>query len=625
MRRIAIKNYRCLEDVEIVFSDITTLIGANGVGKSSVLRALDWYFNGGKSSGLTEEDVRIGASQRRIEVEVEFGDLTEYDRTVLGGSLVLDDATDAHAIIGRSWEAGSASCWAHGRVFPLFADIRAAESARDRVQHYRQFRVEHQDLELPSASSGIAVEQELRSWESAHPDQLVRERLPRPDLFGVGGETQLSDVFDYVFVSADLRADEEARDIKSSIVGRILEHAIDRAGAESELAELVKPMADQYTSVEDKFFTQPLAELSDRLTKAVKEFTRGREISVKPTLPEFRIPTVRFEVRVADGLAITRVDQQGHGFQRALLISALRSLAGSAPAAGSRVMCLAIEEPELFQHPVQARAFATVLRGLAQDKSHGVQVAYATHSPFFLEAEGFAEVRRIARVPVSGTVTSVVRVYSTSLHAIENRLAGTKQPAQVAKQLSGVFLKRLPEALFADAVILVEGTTDQAILEGCALREDALNVSGIVVVEAGGKDGIPLAHSILEELGVPCFVMFDGDGDVGNRTAPESRANAEQVVGAANRRLLRYLGDSEQEHPATTVTDRWAVLEDTLEPVLDEWTAWGAKQCELIQDDRGLPGKDAATYRLAAIEADSDPPALLGDIITRARALSPDG
>src|ERR1700722_15893729 len=156
MRRIAIKNYRCLEDVEIVFSDITTLIGANGVGKSSVLRALDWYFNGGKSSGLTEEDVRIGASQRRIEVEVEFGDLTEYDRPVLGGSLVLDDATDAHAIIGRSWEAGSASCWAHGRVFPLFADIRAAESARDRVQHYRQFRVDHQDLELPSASSGVA-------------------------------------------------------------------------------------------------------------------------------------------------------------------------------------------------------------------------------------------------------------------------------------------------------------------------------------------------------------------------------------------------------------------------------------------------------------------------------------
>jgi len=154
-------------------------------------------------------------------------------------------------------------------------------------------------------------------------------------------------------------------------------------------------------------------------------------------------------------------------------------------------MCLAIEEPELFQHPVQARAFATVLRELAKDGSQGIQVAYATHSPFFLEAEGFAEVRRIAREPIAGGEGNRARIYSTTLRAIVERLDGIKSPEQVVKQLSGVFLKRLPEALFADAVILVEGTTDQAILEGSALRDDPLNACGIVVVDAGGKAGIP--------------------------------------------------------------------------------------------------------------------------------------
>ncbi|HXL93858.1 MAG TPA: hypothetical protein VN969_33410 [Streptosporangiaceae bacterium] len=102
--------------------------------------------------------------------------------------------------------------------------------------------------------------------------------------------------------------------MKSSIVGRILEHAIDRAGAQAELDALVKPMGDQYTKVEDEYFRQPLAALSARLTEAVQTFTRGREISVKPALPQFRMPSVQFEVTVADGLAITRVDQQGHGF-----------------------------------------------------------------------------------------------------------------------------------------------------------------------------------------------------------------------------------------------------------------------------------------------------------------------
>jgi ABC-type phosphate transport system ATPase subunit len=37
---------RTLKDVTIPFDSITTFIGPNGTGKSTVLRALDWYFNG---------------------------------------------------------------------------------------------------------------------------------------------------------------------------------------------------------------------------------------------------------------------------------------------------------------------------------------------------------------------------------------------------------------------------------------------------------------------------------------------------------------------------------------------------------------------------------------------------
>lgn len=33
IQRVAIKNYRCLRDVDIRFDGITTFIGPNGVGK----------------------------------------------------------------------------------------------------------------------------------------------------------------------------------------------------------------------------------------------------------------------------------------------------------------------------------------------------------------------------------------------------------------------------------------------------------------------------------------------------------------------------------------------------------------------------------------------------------------
>lgn len=48
----------------------------------------------------------------------------------------------------------------------------------------------------------------------------------------------ISDLFDYVLVTADLRASEETQDAKSAILGRITERTINRSAAETELAEL---------------------------------------------------------------------------------------------------------------------------------------------------------------------------------------------------------------------------------------------------------------------------------------------------------------------------------------------------------------------------------------------------
>jgi predicted ATP-dependent endonuclease of OLD family len=46
IKSVHIKNYRALTDIHVDFDTVTTFIGPNGVGKSSILRALDWYFNG---------------------------------------------------------------------------------------------------------------------------------------------------------------------------------------------------------------------------------------------------------------------------------------------------------------------------------------------------------------------------------------------------------------------------------------------------------------------------------------------------------------------------------------------------------------------------------------------------
>ncbi|MEQ4567177.1 AAA family ATPase [Paenarthrobacter sp. CAP02] len=159
-------------------------------------------------------------------------------------------------------------------------------------------------------------------------------------------------------------------------------------------------------------------------------------------------------------------------------------LAEHGAASANGVICLAIEEPELYQHPVQAQAFAKVLRDLAEDESKNIQVAYATHSPMFIEAQRFSQVRRLTR-SVEGD--GAVSVHASSLAIVKSLLEGIVKPATVNRQLDGTVSARLPLAMFANAVILVEGTTEVAVFEGIADRTHVWSLAawGAAVVEVG--------------------------------------------------------------------------------------------------------------------------------------------
>jgi hypothetical protein len=619
---VRIQGYRCLKDVDIWFDRITTFIGPTGVGKSSVLRALDWFFNGRSSSSpLLEEDVWAGEGSAGVSVEVEFGDLTDLDRIALGKYAEGVDSV----CLWRRWEGGVEKLSGFARVYPLFAEFRAAKSAGEKKQVYNRLRAELPDLALPAYRNAPDAEAALASWEANHPSELVTTDVAVDNhFFGFAGQAKMSGLFDYVFVNVDLRASEEGRDAKSSVLGRILEQAVNREAADEELAEVAEIFSSQRGRIQESHFGEQLETISGRLTTAVAQFTSGRSVHVSPVIPELKLPQIQFDVAVNDGKASTRIDRQGHGFQRALLIAALQLLAESHANASGRTIFLSIEEPELFQHPVQARAFASVLRKIAQEADHDVQIAYATHSPYFLEPDSFTEVRRMTRNRNEDQVPSV-SVKSATRDAVCDRLIDIRRPEQVRKHLSKVFLQYVPEALFARSVVIVEGPTDRAIFEGCALRDSRLDVNGVVVVDAIGKGMIPTIHALLAEFGVPSFAVFDGDegceararskdprGEKSEEIAKERQKQAEE-----NRRLLKYFqADQIEDFPQTAVLESCAVVEDTLETLLlAEWPEWNGTRQQLIAEGRGIDGKDATTYRQAALETAKEPPAWVSEII----------
>lgn len=632
IRSARFKNFRCLSDVTVEFDEVTTLIGPNGAGKSSVLRALDWYFNS-EPARLSEEDIYSGADpgDRVIEVEVVFADLTDRDREALGPKYAPAGSETFTA--WRTWSPeGGDKTTGKARAYPPFERIRSQSGAAEKKLAYNELAATEPSLKLAKWTKVDDALAAMTVWEREHPDLLEDAVVDDTHFFGFNGRNVLSGLFDFVLVTADMRAREESLDGKKTVIGRILEMAIDREGANAEFAELAEEVGRKQADIATRHLGGQLADLGRALTSEVGAFTSGREVLLRATSPDVHPSPATISVAIADSLVETSVERQGHGFQRALLISSLKLLASRGAAySGGSVILLAIEEPELFQHPTQARVFARVLRDLASVRDARMQVAYATHSPFFVDARFFDQVRRVTRRKPSGGSFPEVRIHSASLDAVAHRLSGAGVTDKaIRSRWEQVCTKNLAEALFAETVVLVEGEDDKGVIDGIAARngQRQLELDGITVAYSGGKQNLFTPHAILAELEIPTLVIFDNDKGCGSRMrgngiSPEVAEAADRSEQATNRRILTYLGLPSEDYPEGRLSSTAHVWADRLEEVLEaDWPEWEGTRQEIVNSLRGSPGKNSATYALAARECPDEPGGVLTSVIEAARSLA---
>lgn len=622
IQSVQIKNFRTLHHVNIPFSSVTTFIGPNGAGKSTVLRALDWFFNG-KPGALSQKDCSFGRSDEPIEVQVTFCDLTEKDREELGK--YTPTGTSTFTAWKRRNPDGNETLSANSKSYPPFSIVRGKTTAADKKGAYNELRSAAPSLELPAWSSADAVSQFMTVWEADHTDQLVDapESL-QTNFFGFNSGGKMSGLFDFVLVTADLRASEESIDGKSSIIGRILERSVDRAAADEEIAKIVEESRIQQQKVYEDKFKKQLETMTQELNGVVSSYSPGRAVSVAPAEIELKAPRTSFNVTILDGCTETAVERQGHGFQRTLLISALQLLAQSGAASAEGVICLAIEEPELYQHPIQAQTFAKVLRALAEDDNKRIQVSYATHSPYFLEARHFDQIRRLTR---STDAEPSVTVHLATISNVKEKLRDIQNEEVVDRQLDGIVTEQLAVALFANRAFLVEGTTESSVFYGVGDKTcpGSLEAAGICIVPVCGKTSIPLVHAILSSLGIPVYALFDGDNGFEARAKAKGKSqanidNERKGHTAANRMLLKYFALNEEDFPAGIIENEVAIFEDNLETFLTtHWVEWSGA-CDQVEAEIGVSlKKNQLAYRMATSKAEGTVPEMLTQILSKAR------
>jgi len=508
--KVTVEGFRCLNEFQVELGSLTVFVGANGTGKSSFLHALEWFFRGGTPD---IDDVAGRDPAGAVRVGVDFVDLSPADREEFGRYVV-----DGRLSLWRVWSEGSGEkLTGRAQAYPPFEAVRAQDAAMPLRNAYNQLREERPDLDLPGASSADKAREAMDTWEAENPEALEPAEVSATHFFGFTGQPRLAGRFDFVLVPAQSDAERETQDARGTLLRQLLDRTVGDGGQLSEQIETVRrEAAERLSAIVTEEQRDALVRLSDQVTEELRSVVPDGSVEFSSVAPELRLTGPGVGVSLDDGYFATEVGKQGHGLQRSLFFALVKELAQAGTGDDPPALFLAIEEPELYQHPVQARHFASVLAGLPREGAGAVQVAYATHSEHFVDASRFEQLRRMDK-RTGGDGIPVSSVARATLDRVSARLEGVVDPEQVQRRVAITMDRSLSEAVFARAVLLVEGRSDRAVFDGIADRDGGFDMRGVAVVCPGGKSPLAVAWAILSELGVPVFVVFDGDAELANR------------------------------------------------------------------------------------------------------------
>lgn len=615
---LTVTGLRCLDGMSITFDPLTALIGANGAGKSTSIQALQFLFG---QTSLDDADCTDGATDTEVVVTGKFTHLTEDWVEKLRPWLDRDENLILTRIRVPANDGRATDTWTTNRwQAPGFGAIRAALAQNQPADPLKALWSAAQAVPgstLPVWSSKAKALEVLASYEGANPTQVTEASADSSLRFGSGGQIDLTGMIELLVLPALRDASQDAGETRGSTLGRLVDLTV-RSGMDldAELAALTTSTTEAYAKLLSKAGDDKLAELSRLITVQLSSFAPGSTVSLAwdPKMPVLTSPPVR--ARITESGHEAEVGRQGHGVQRAYVFSLLRALLEARRSDGTARpgLILAIEEPEVYQHPVRARYVARVLNGLARDTETSTQVLYTTHSPFFVSVDNVSSIRllrlttdttpgkdaaadqpRIPEPPRSdeplvltgleipphanhgagagttsgGSAMARTRATAPSLHDIAARLEesrkGTGQPwtvDRVAAQLPGLLGTTVSEGFFADAVALVEGDEDAGYLQGAA---DARGIDftelGIAIISVRGKDPLPLAHEIFRAVGIPTYVVFDTD----------VKASGVTDSGALrlNSMLTWLLAGTAEEKPGTAVGVHHASVDHCLRSAIE--------------------------------------------------------
>ena len=365
--RLRIERFRSIFEETLECAPLTILIGRNGAGKSCFHLALKNFMDTGAT--LQIEDFYNREPTGRVVIEVTFANLSDDEKSEFA-SYVENDSL----IVQRRFPGGA--------YFGSVTGCEDFEGIRERIRSKEKVGDIAPDLKKLVESGkypGLkpvtkSIDEELTRWESENPSRC--KRYFRAGVFQgppniAGGKLRNRAQFVYIPPVREAESDATAGTRQSpltTLVSPLVKAITDKNAAVQAARQSLQGNYGTYkTAIES---APEKDDLEKNLTELLQRYEGNAAARIQLSLEEkLPLPQVIPKVWLREDGFEGEVAKKGHGLQRLFIFTILelyeKFRTGSPGESGGSIV-LAIEEPELYQHPARARSLAKILRELME-------------------------------------------------------------------------------------------------------------------------------------------------------------------------------------------------------------------------------------------------------------------
>ena len=388
LTKLKLKNFRGYREETIInFDDLTAFVGKNDVGKSTILEALDIFFNDKNSVAKMEKgDINKQSQQdgdTDICISACFSELPERividssNETSFSAEYLLNESSELE-IVKKYPNGGAAKVYirANHPKNPMCCDLLSKTNTELKKI------LNEQHIECDDRTKNACIRAAI--WHNYSTDLQLEPtviELSKGDGKSIK-EKILSQLPAYALFQADRKNSDGDSEIQDplKVATKAIMQSPEVARQLEEIANLVRSQ---------------LRDVAQRTLDKLREIDQDVANSLTPVIPDDTLKWWDvFKSVTITGDNDIPINKRRSGVRRLILLSFFRAEADRArEATGNQSIIYAIEEPETSQHAHNQQVLINSLKEIAQ--LPGTQVILTTHSGFVVKSLGFENIRLI--------------------------------------------------------------------------------------------------------------------------------------------------------------------------------------------------------------------------------------